>query len=179
MAIHVALLRGINVGGARRLPMTDLAALFEKAGARAVETYIQSGNVVFEAGLRDSRRIAKEIAESLSARFGGPVPVILRTAAEIAAIVAAMPFDLSTDPPKAYHVGFLDARPSAAATAALDPLRSPRDHFLLIDRELYLHSPDGVADSRLTPDYLEKTLGARCTMRNWNTVQRLQALTHR
>lgn len=165
----VALLRGINVGGKNLLPMKALAAVFESAGARDVETYIQSGNVVFtggDAGAKVSKAIAK--------RFGVDVPVVIRTAAEMAAIVKAAPFD-----PGTMHVGFLADKPAAAAVKALDPERSPGDTFVVRGREVYLNLPNGVAKTKLTNAWFDAKLATVCTIRNWRTVLALNELASR
>jgi uncharacterized protein (DUF1697 family) len=180
---HVALLRGVNVGGARRLPMAELRELFTDAGAQEVATCIQSGNVVFATGAvgaastSEAERIAAAVAEALAARFDGAVPVVLRSAAQWDAAVAAMPFELDVDTPKHFCIGFLDRTPPREASAAADPDPFPPDRWVLDGREVYAHYPNGAARSKLTIGWLEKALGVRCTMRNWNTVLRLQAMT--
>ena len=103
---------------------------------------------------------------------------MIRSAAELAAVAATNPF-LDEEPDrdaKTLHVAFLSARPTAAAVAKLDPDRSPPDAFAVHGREVYLSYPDGSGRSRLTLDYLEKTLGVTGTARNWRTVQRLATL---
>src|SRR5690242_4828005 len=125
MATFVALLRGINVGGNNKLPMRELAALFADAGAREVATYIQSGNVVFDAPAQADRRIAAAVGKAIAARFGLTVPVVTRSAAELAAVIGKNPFLAAGKPEKALHVMFLADAPSRAQLGALDPARSP------------------------------------------------------
>jgi len=168
---HVALLRGINVGGKNKLPMRDLAAIFEEAGARNVRTYIQSGNVVFEASAAAARTIPEKVRNCVTTDFGIDSPVITRSASEFARIIDAQPF--STDDEKTLHVAFLDRKPTAAAAKTLDPDRSPGDAFKLVGREIYLSFPSGVARTRLTNDYFDRTLGTVSTVRNWRTTKRL------
>jgi len=167
---HIALLRGINVGGKHRLPMAELVAVFEAAGARDVATYIQSGNVLFTASAAAARRIPAGVERAIAARFGFEAPVIVRTAAELRRVAGANPFLRAGTDGAGLHVGFLKDRPSAAATRALDPRRSPPDRVALNGRELYLEFPNGSARTRFTSAYLDSTLRTTCTVRNWRTV---------
>ena len=173
---YVALLRGINVGGRRKLLMRDLAAIFVAAGCMSVRTYIQSGNVVFQAApaLTDglSRRIAAAIAET----HGLQVPVVIRTAADLDRVVSGNPFLAAGTDPAKLHVGFLAETPDPASVARLDPNRSPPDAFEVRGDEVYLHFPDGVARSKLDNAYFDRTLNTVCTIRNWRTVRRLHEM---
>ena len=168
---HVALLRGINVGGKNKLPMRDLAAIFEAAGAKNVRTYIQSGNVVFEATVAAAKAIPERVRKRVTTDFGIDSPVITRSASEFMRIIKAQPF--AADDEKALHVAFLDRKPAAVAARALDPDRSPGDAFKLIGREIYLSFSSGVAKTRLTNDYFDRVLGTTSTVRNWRTTTRL------
>lgn len=176
MTTHVALLRGINVGGKHPLPMKELVAIFTEAGCTEVTTYIQSGNVVFRAPAELARRLPEVAACRIRERFGFGVPVVLRTRAELAAVVRANPFlepGADTGP---LHVMFLADEPSPDAVARLDPQRSPGDSFAVRGREVYLHCPAGVARTRLTNGYFDTTLGTTSTSRNWRTVLKLLEL---
>jgi uncharacterized protein (DUF1697 family) len=172
--VHVALLRGINVGGKHKLKMAELVGLFEAAGCADVRTYIQSGNVVFRAAAQVARGIAEEIAGAIAREHGYAVPVVTRTAAELAAVVAENPYlngdgDAVVDP-KHLHVAFLAKRPTAAAVAKLDPERSPPDSFVVSGREVFLCCPSGMARTKLTNAWLDSTLGTVSTVRSWRTV---------
>ena len=166
-------MRGINVGGRNKLPMGDLRVLLEQAGCRSVRTYIQSGNVVFEGDSSLAGRIASEVPLLIEARFGFAPPVILRSADELAAAVAANPFDASDADPGHLAVGFLADRPASGAVARLDPDRSPGDRFEVVDREVYLYVPGGLARTKLTTDYFDRRLDTVMTVRNWRTTNRL------
>jgi uncharacterized protein (DUF1697 family) len=172
MARYIALLRGINVGGRNLLPMEELVSMFEAAGCSKVRTYIQSGNVVFESSA-SAKTVATGVRKQVEAQCGFDTPIITRSAEEFAAAVEAMPYDTESDIAKHFHVGFFDARPDAAQVAELDPDRSPPDRFSIQGSELYVHCPNGILRSRLTHTWFESQLAVRCTMRNWNTVQRL------
>lgn len=171
--VHVALLRGINVGGRHRLPMQALVEAFERSGARDVRTYIQSGNVVFHG----TSAVRDRVAAVLAARLGFEVPVILRTAAALRAAALANPFLKAGADPSHLHVAFLAAVPGKGAAQRLDPQRSPPDAFALRGDNLYLLLPRGVAPTRLTNAYLDATLGTTSTVRSFKTVQALVALS--
>ena len=173
---HVALLRGVNVGGKNLLPMTELAGLFEAAGCARVRTFIQSGNVLLAAPAALARRLPDEIAARVEDRHGLRLRVIVRTAAELRRVASRNPFLRSGADPKRLHVAFLSAVPGRAAVARLDPARSPPDAFAVRGSEVYLSLPNGAGRTRLSNDYLERTLGTASTLRNWNTVVRLAAL---
>jgi uncharacterized protein (DUF1697 family) len=171
--VFVAFLRGINVGGKNKLPMAELTRLCSQLGCADVGTYVQSGNVVFRASAELARALEADLAAALRARFGLSVPVILRTAAEIAAVARANPFLKAGAAPETLHVAFLASAPAAGRAAGLDPERSPGDAFALRGRELYLHLPNGVARTKLSNAYLDRTLDTTSTLRNWRTVQAL------
>ena len=170
MTSYVALLRGINVGGARTLPMPALAELFEEAGCTSVRTYIQSGNVVFAADDELGDNFRQHVAEAIERRFSMQVPIVLRTAQEMADAVGNNPFLAEGGDEKALHVAFLGDTPSADAIASLDADRSPPDRFAVIGRDIYLHLPNGVARTKLTNAYFDSKLKTVSTLRNWRTV---------
>ena len=177
--IHVALLRGINVGGKNRLLMRDLSAMFAEVGCVDVRTYIQSGNVVFQAEPALARRVPDHISEAIAARFGYRVPVVTRTAGELAAVILANPFlgvAAEVGQLGQLHGGFLADWPEAAAIDALDPDRSPPDAFAVVGREVYFHCPLGLARTKLTTRYFESKLSTTMTVRNWKTVLKLHEL---
>jgi uncharacterized protein (DUF1697 family) len=167
----VALLRGINVGGRNSVPMAGLRSVLEDMGLEDVTTYIQSGNVVFRSEAHVKSLPAK-MEDAIADAFGVRPAVLLRTPAELAKVAESNPFE---DTAKV-HVVFLDRKPAAKDTARLDPARSPPDVFELVGRELYLHLGNGAGRTKLTGDYLERTLGVRGTQRNWNTVLKLLEL---
>jgi len=173
MTLLVALLRGVNVGGRTMIPMPSLKASLEDLGHEDVVTYIQSGNVVFRSASKDP---AKEIEERIAEDFGVPVTVIIRTPAELRKIVKANPFPKVKEAKKV-HVVFLRDKPAKAAAEGLTPDRSPGDELVLKGRDLYVHYSSGQAKTKITNDWLEKTLGTRATSRNWNTVLKLVELT--
>ena len=175
MRTLVALLRGINVGGRVKVPMAELKAVLTELGLEQVVTYIQSGNVVFDADAPEEE-VANRIEQAVAEAFSLNVRVLVRTPAELRRIAERNPFlEEGADPAK-LHVVFLRREPAEGAGARLDPERSPPDRFHLRGRELYLHLPNGMGRSKLTIDYLERTLGVDATARNWRTLLKLVEL---
>src|SRR5690349_8337207 len=123
-SLQVAFLRGVNVGGKNRLPMAKLAAMFTSAGCSRVETYIQSGNVLFEVPAHRAGSVPARIERDLEAFFGHRIPVVIRTAAELRSVARKNPYLESGVDHRWLHVAFLAARPGAKLVSALDPALS-------------------------------------------------------
>jgi uncharacterized protein (DUF1697 family) len=176
--LSIALLRGINVGGKHRVPMADLRELFAQGGFPGARTYIQSGNVVFAGDVAGAARarVAARLAAVAQRTFGFPVPFVLRTARELAAIAGNNPFLAEGEDPSALHVVFASGPISARAARALDPDRSPPDRFRVAGDVVFLHCPNGVARTKLTADWFDTSLGLTTTVRNWRTVLALREL---
>jgi uncharacterized protein (DUF1697 family) len=164
----IALLRGINLAAHKRMAMKDLVAVFESCGCKNVTTYIQSGNVAFTApsGGIDAATLEAGIAK----RFGFEAPVVLRTAEELEAVIAANPYPKCDQEKDRPHVSFLADEPLAEHVALLDPQRSPGDSFTVLGREIYLLFPTGLANNKLTSQYFDSRLKTTGTARNWRTV---------
>jgi uncharacterized protein (DUF1697 family) len=169
----VALLRGVNVGGRNRLPMEDLAAYFVEAGCSEVRTLIQSGNVLFRATPAVAAAAPGRVAARIEKAWGHRPPMVLRSGEEVARVLAENPLQVAGLDEELLHVVFLAERPARAAVAALDPARSLGDRFVVRGREVFLYLPRGVSGTRLTADYLDRTLGTMGTWRNWRTVRRI------
>jgi uncharacterized protein (DUF1697 family) len=174
---HVALLRGINVGGKNLLPMKDLAKIFVTAGCRDVRTYIQSGNVAFSATTGVVKKLPESVSRSIAKSFGYRVPVVVRSHEQLATVLRDNPFLRAGEVEKTLHVAFLADVPAADAVAKLDPDRSPPDRFCVVGQEVYLHLPNGVGNSKLTNAWLDSKLSTVSTMRNWATVLKLFEMT--
>jgi uncharacterized protein (DUF1697 family) len=172
---YIALLRGINVGG-HKLPMKELARMFEDAGCDEVRTYIQSGNALFTADAALARRMPRLIAAAIRQQFDFDSPVIVRSEKELGEVVAANPFAGPDVEERELHVAFLAGQPSAAAVAKLDPDRSPPDEFAVHGREIYMRCPNGMARTKLTNAWFDRRLDTVSTMRNWRTTRKLLEL---
>jgi uncharacterized protein (DUF1697 family) len=176
MARHIALLRGINVGGHKKVQMARLRELMERLGHRDVRTYVQSGNVVFTGPDEPPEAVAAGLEAQLAAELGFEVSVLVRSRDELAEIVRANPLrDVATEPAR-HHVIFLSAEVAPERLAGIEAADFAPDAFLLRGREIHLWTPDGVGDSRLAKALTDKRLGVTATARNWRTVERLLAL---
>jgi uncharacterized protein (DUF1697 family) len=175
-ATHLALLRGINVGGKNKLPMAALVDMFVEARCKDVRTYIQSGNVVFSVSKTVSASIPDRITAQIAERFGYRVPVILRTTEQLRDVICHNLFLEAGAAQEALYVMFLADAPGALLVEKLDPDRSPPDAFHVRGQEVYLHLPGGVANSKLTNAYFDSKLATTGTSRNWRTVTTLLEL---
>jgi uncharacterized protein (DUF1697 family) len=173
---HVALMRGINVGGKNKLPMKELAGYFADAGCSDVRTYIQSGNVIFRAGNPVLKGLTGQITERIATEFGYKVPDVLRSEEELSDAIANNPFLKPDADENAHYMMFLGDIPAAEAIARLDAGRSPGDEFHVRGRDVYLYLRTGAADTRLTNAWFDKQLQTVSTARNWRTVLKLQEL---
>lgn len=173
----VALLRGLNVGGKNRLAMTDLAGAFTACGCSNVSTFIQSGNVIFDASSAVYDALRSDVPARISKLHGLAAPVVLRSHDELARVPTENPFADRPLDDKLFNVLFLADAPTAAAAKSLDPARSPGDEYRLVGREIYLWLPGGVARSKLTNAYFDRALGTITTGRNWRTIRKLIELS--
>ncbi len=175
MGAQVLMLRGINLGPNRRVPMARLRELLTGAGYEDVRTYVQSGNVVLDSTAKPAE-LERESARLISEEFGFEVPVIARTRAELAKVVRANPLGDLADDPKRYQVSFLSDKLDAETVKALEARVAEPERFVAIGRELYAWHPDGVARSKLWNSLAGKSLGVIATARNWTTVTTLLAM---
>ncbi|PJE93800.1 hypothetical protein CUT44_31845 [Streptomyces carminius] len=169
---YVALLRGINVGGHRKVPMAELRETLTGLGWDGVRTHLASGNAVFTTAGRDTGELARVLGAALAERFGFTVDCLVRTAGELRAAAEACPYPADSDPAKLL-VLFLDRAPDAARLAAVDAAAFAPDEFRAGERELYCWFPGGMGRSKL-PGALEAACrGRTVTGRNWRTVTAL------
>lgn len=183
MPTYVVLLRAVNLGGHGKLPMADFRRLLAGLGYRNVETYIQSGNAVFDAPAPPAK-VAKAIAVALEKLMGAPAGVIIRTHEDFDRVIAANPYkaEAAADGTKV-NVAFLSADPGPGAVSLLDrvvmqyPQR--RDRYHLSGDTLYLHLPDGAAETKFSGKTLDRATGVIGTARNWNTVLKLHEMSKR
>ncbi|WP_221358101.1 DUF1697 domain-containing protein [Streptomyces beigongshangae] len=176
---YAALLRGINVGGGRKVPMADLRTLLEGLGHGGVRTYLQSGNAVFSSDRGDEESLAGELSAALAERFGLTVDVLVRDHAYLRAVLDACPFPAGELEGRQLHATYFSAPVGPDRFASVDRSAFLPEEFRLGDRVLYLYAPDGLGRSRLA-EVLSKprlTKGVVATTRNWNTAAKLVELT--
>jgi uncharacterized protein (DUF1697 family) len=174
MGVWISLLRGINVGGHRLIKMERLRALYESLELKDVRTHLQSGNVVFRANARDPVRLRKLIEDGIEREFGFRSDVVLRTCAELKAVVTRNPF--ATRPalePGTLGIHFLAAGPGREARALALAIRTDPEELRIEGSELYIYYPNGMGRPKLSLPLIEKTLKTLGTTRNWNTVRKL------
>ncbi|MGB0714765.1 MAG: DUF1697 domain-containing protein [Phycisphaerae bacterium] len=171
--VHIALLRGINVGGKNKLPMATLVSMFEEAGGAEVRTYIQSGNVMFLASRTRGSKITDDVSQAIKAKLGLNVPVVVRTVGDFKKMIKANPFAEVDQPDRTVHIGFLKDKPTKANLSKLDPDRSTGDEYRVVGRHVFMHLPNGVAKTKLTNAYFDHALATTMTVRNWRTVSKI------
>jgi uncharacterized protein (DUF1697 family) len=180
MPTFISMLRGINVGGHRKVPMNSLRDAYAELGFSNVASYIQSGNVVFDAAEKNAAKVTISIEKHLEQWLGFPVPVVVRNRSELGRVIEDNPYlnGRKEDTAKLY-VMFLSARPTASAAVDLATIQNPNDRgdeFVLVEREVYAFYPNGYGESKLTNVFFEKKLKVSATARNWNTVRALYAM---
>jgi uncharacterized protein (DUF1697 family) len=169
---YVALLRGINVGGSHMLPMKDLRLLFEENGCVDVQTYIQSGNVVFRSGISDAERLAKQLTTAVLKGRGFEPRVLVLRRSDLERAASNNPFPEAERNPASVHLFFLCEPARRADLKSMEALKAKTERFALKGKVLYLHTPDGFGKSRLAAR-AERLLGVEATARNWRTVTTL------
>ena len=168
----IALLRGVNVGGGNKIAMAALKSSCEACGFERVTTYIQSGNLVFDAS-GDEVSVAGALREVLVEGHGLKVPVVVRSAKEMDRLVDRHPGLKAGVEPKFLHIVFLDKKVAKADVGRVDAARFEPDTFDVDGREIYVTYPNGSGRSKLTIEVFEKAFGVTATARNVNTVHKL------
>ena len=173
---HLALLRGINVGGRNKLPMKGLIPLFEGLDCTDVRTFIQSGNVLYRAPRGRAGEVGALVSRAIHGEFGLEVPVVVRSIAQLRNALENNPFLAEGADTEHLHLGFFARKPARTKVAALDSERSPGDRYAIQGAEVYFHCPGGLARTKLTSAFFDKGLGTIVTVRNWKTASRLLEL---
>jgi uncharacterized protein (DUF1697 family) len=175
LTVYVAMVRGVNVGG-NSLRMDWLRGACEDIGLQNVRTYVQSGNIVFSSRM-SSLKLAQTLKTMIDRQTRLPVAVVVRSAAEMAKIVAGNPFlkQNGIDVTK-LHVTFLGEAVSKPSIDKLDALAGTRDEYRLVKREMYLHCPINYGETKLSNKAIEKALSVGATTRNWKTVTTLHEM---
>ncbi len=183
MPTYVILLRAVNLAGHGKLPMADFREMLTGLGFEKVETYIQSGNAVVDAKAPPSK-VAQTVAAALEKLMGAPCGVVVRTHEQLHRVIRENPYAAEAAAKGALvHVVFLAGPAGPQAINGLDRIVTMypkrRDRYHLAGETLYLHLPDGAAETKFTGKALDKALGVMGTARNWNTVLKLHAMSKR
>ena len=164
---YIAILRGINVSGSKKLPMAELRELLSTIGLTNVKTYIQSGNAVFTADEKDQVKLGNLISEAIKKQYDYDVPVLVKTIEQWKTAMANNPYadkDISKQ-----AITFLATTP----TETTFEMNSKDDEFKIINSEVYLYCPNGFGRSKLTNNLFERKLKTQATTRNWKTIYKL------
>jgi len=173
---YVALLRGINVGGGNMIKMDELKAVFTQLGFENVVSYINSGNLAFNAKKAVEAKLVDKIESAVEKRFGKHVHVMVREQKDIERVIKANPFDGQYESHKHMHVLFLKEPMPAEKEEQLHQAALPGERYDVRGREIYNLLPQGVAGSLLTKGFFEKKPVVPYTGRNWRTVEKLASL---
>jgi len=179
MSKKIAILRGINVGGKRKILMADLKLLFQNLGFSNISSYIQSGNVIFidDNGLNDLD-IAKQIEHAITAKYKFDVPVIIRSSKEIAKAVKKNSFyKKNAEDISQLHLTFLNEKPTKENLTKIESYNYEPDKFVIIGKEVFIFCAGKYHQSKLTNNFFEKKLKVSATTRNWKTVLKLVELS--
>jgi uncharacterized protein (DUF1697 family) len=174
MPVLLAMLRGINVSGQKKVPMLQLKAMFEDLKFKNVRTYIQSGNVIFESKETNEAALSKKISKKILEEFGFEVSVVVRTADELLSVIKKNPFikekNVLLD---RLYISFLSEAP---VKENLEKIRLPEgttDRFVIAGKEVYLYCPGGYGETKLSNNFFENKLKVVATTRNWKTTNTL------
>jgi uncharacterized protein (DUF1697 family) len=178
MATWVCLLRAVNLGARNKVPMPALREALAASGFADVRTYVQSGNIVASSRHRSARSVSDALRTLVRERFEVDQPVVVRTPAQLAAVVEGNPFpQAALERPKVLHVIFLTAAPAAEAVARMHTDELTRDVVRIVGDDLYVDFGESVHASKLSPAYFSRRLAVEGTARNWRTVLALAELS--
>lgn len=175
MKTYISLLRGINVSGQKKIRMAELKGLYESLSFKNVQTYVQSGNVVFESEEQEVEKLTKSIEAQIEATFGFSVPVLIRSADDFKHVIESHPF--ANEDPIRVLVTFLYERPEQSKWDELGLYKDKVDQFALGEQEIFLFCPGGYGRTKLSNTFFEKKLDVICTTRNWKSVNALYEMT--
>ncbi|MCB0381982.1 MAG: DUF1697 domain-containing protein [Psychroserpens sp.] len=175
MNTYIALLRGINVGGHKKIPMAQLRQILSTSGFENVRTYIQSGNIILESSKESKEEIEHNIQQSIQSYFGFEVPVIVKTRTELEGIFDTCPF--SAEQKESSYFVLLSEIPKAEKVREANTITYTNEEFQIINDCLYFHSSIGYGNSKFNMNLFEKTLNVKATSRNYKTMVKLLSLS--
>jgi len=173
MNTYISMLRGINVSGQKKIRMTELKAMYESLHFKDVETYVQSGNVLFSSTEKNKRKLAEQIEVKIEDFLGYSVKVFIRTVDDFKRVIANNPFAEINPDPATMHVTFLFEAPSASQLQKLVIPKAESEQYRISGDVVYLYCPDGYGRSKLSNNVIERKLKMSATTRNFRTVNAL------
>lgn len=178
METKIAILRGINVGGKRKILMADLKILMQDLGYENIKTNIQSGNMIFETGEKQqNEQLAEKIESAILKQFDFQVPVLVLSKNEIESAIANNPFYTAEADINKLHLTFLDKIPERDKQEQLETVNYNPDQFKIIGKNVFIYCDGSYHKSKLTNNFFEKKLKVKATTRNWKTVLKLWELS--
>ncbi|WP_142785150.1 DUF1697 domain-containing protein [Changchengzhania lutea] len=175
MQTYIALLRGINVSGHKKIPMADLRTLLSESGLKNVQTYIQSGNLIFESSEENIQNLELNIHEAIKSNFGFEVPVLVKTPGELKKIFDDCPF--SEEKKQHSYFSLLYSIPEEIAVQEISKMSHPNEEFIITDRCIYFYSSIGYGRTKYNNNYFERKLKTTATARNYKTMLKLLSLS--
>jgi uncharacterized protein (DUF1697 family) len=166
----IAILRGVNVSGAKPMKMEALRKTFQQLGFTNVASYIQSGNVVFTSGETDTLLLAGKTAKAIQTDFGFDVPVLVLPAGDLKTIIDSNPLNDGTNDPAFLHITFLSEPPAAFSLSEIESRKQGNEEIIITGKAVYLYCPHGYGKTKLTNTFLESKLKVAATTRNWKTA---------
>lgn len=180
MKTFISMLRGINVSGQNKIRMAELKSLYESLGLVNVETYVQSGNVIFDTSAQDASKLTALIEAQIKRSFGYAVSVFVRDAKDFQHILRSNPFLIGrNEDPAKLHVTFLYGSPSKSKLNGLIAPSGEADEFFVGEKEIFLFCPNGYGGTKLSNTFFERKLNVPATTRNWKTVNALYQMTNK
>ena len=174
MHTYISMLRGINVGGSKKILMKDLILLYESLGFKKVRTYVQSGNVIFDDSEKNTGKLEVKIEKKIKIAYGDDVKVIIRTTEDLQKVLMGNPFlkRKGIDMIRLY-LTFLSSLPAKSSIDGMKNISYLPDEFSIIGREVFIYAPGGYGETKISNNFFEKKLGVAATTRNWNSVNKL------
>ena len=180
MKTYISILRGINVGGTKKIKMDALREMYATLGFTKIQSYIQSGNVIFNSSESDTSQLAKLISKKIAEVFGFEVPVLVLTVQEIKTAIENNPFLSDSSKDAAFmHFTFLSEFPDSKLLQSIDAAKYLPDEFCCLDKVIYLYCPNGYGNTKLTNTFFENKLKRTATTRNLRTVGELVLLSEK
>jgi len=177
MATYLALLRGINVSGQKKIKMSELKVHFEDLNLSHVRTYIQSGNVVFRDNIHYAENLVDLIRKKIQSVYGFDVAVMILNGGDLKKIIDKNPFLRDAEKESSFfHVTFLAEKPAAENIEKLKKIDHHPEQYILEDKHIYFYAPNGYGRAKMNNNFFENILKVPATTRNWNSVNKLLAL---
>lgn len=178
MKIYVALLRGINVSGKKKIKMADLREHLAELDFKNIKTYIQSGNILFQYPETDIHELEQLIKDKIKEKYDFDVPTMVKTPADFKYVIDNNPFlRVAENDPKHMHITFLGTTPSTDQIEHLATYEFPNEEYALENLHIYFHAPKGYGRAKMNNNFFEKKLKVAATTRNWKTVNKLYELS--